>query len=715
MSPVQGLTAGRVDVGTVDHSPNGLGLVDVESGIPWPSGVEDVNFPTFLDRLGKVFATLPSAADATIDLDEDQIKNDVQFVEAYEDIVDGLRRLVLIRQAETGSARLQVAGTIGFEGFPKFTELVTVAEHGAQPHFKRGFQFNRGVGDFLRPQARMLRSAIRHQYGKLHRKGWCIILPKRLVEGMEGLHVSPTHVACKRGDTKGRCCVDHSASGLNEGTDMDAIEAALGQMSLPSLKQLATLLHDSFQMGARSLFKTDVSSAFNRVKLSFEAVLSQTTQVDDLILFPLVAVFGWSASPIYYSLIGDAVHWAHNGGVSTTTLDRWRTEQGKDVPHRRSNLLTGRSCTYVDDTLGPIRPGDDAVSPADADTIICRLLGEDGVNPDKNEQGSGVTGLGWFIDMHKGTMRPSDRGVQKMIWWCYRKAGLKVKSLLLHDLQSLVGLLRWYSSVIPMAHGSLCGLSAQLGTALRARQPTQWVHLDGASRRDLEFWRWLLDVGLKHPAVWSAPFWFLAGDLKDRVVHELFTDASSLIGGGYVLGTASFGQFLWEEAEKRLFASSTSGLTDINVLEFVVAVLAIVTERQYLRGAVVLLRVDNMAAVSWLNRLRLNHTWGQSWMRLLITLSLLYNIRVVCQHVPGVNNCVADGLSRYFQEASDRLLRDGLSKRPMPTYTARERWWKGCGKHGLLEEWSQILDLPTLQDTNPSPSLVIPWVGDTHI
>jgi hypothetical protein len=204
---------------------------------------------------------------------------------------------------------------------------------------------------------------------------------------MEGLHVSPTHVACKRGDTKGRCCVDHSASGLNEGTDMEAIEAALGQMSLPSLKQLATWLHDSFQTGARSMFKTDVSSAFNRVKLSFAAVISQTTQVDDLILFPLVTVFGWSASPIYYSLIGDAVHWAHNGGVTAATLDQWRTEQGKEVPLRQTNILRGRSCTYVYDTLGPIRPGDDAVSPADADTIICRLLGCDGVNPDKNEQG----------------------------------------------------------------------------------------------------------------------------------------------------------------------------------------------------------------------------------------------------------------------------------------------------------------------------------------
>jgi hypothetical protein len=105
MCPVQGLAAGRVDVGAVVHSSIGLGVVDDESGIPWPSGVEDSDFSTFLDKLGEMFATLPSAADASIDLDEDQIRKDVRFLEAIEDVGE---RLVAIRQMETGSARLQV-------------------------------------------------------------------------------------------------------------------------------------------------------------------------------------------------------------------------------------------------------------------------------------------------------------------------------------------------------------------------------------------------------------------------------------------------------------------------------------------------------------------------------------------------------------------------------------------------------------------------------
>ena len=48
----------------------------------------------FLDRLGEMFSTLPSAADATIDLDEDQITKDVAFINNYADARDGLAQLV---------------------------------------------------------------------------------------------------------------------------------------------------------------------------------------------------------------------------------------------------------------------------------------------------------------------------------------------------------------------------------------------------------------------------------------------------------------------------------------------------------------------------------------------------------------------------------------------------------------------------------------------
>jgi hypothetical protein len=111
-------------------------------------------------------------SDATIDLDEVQIERDASYVQSFADRKEGLRMLIERRHAETVGTRLNPARTVGFERFPRFPELVEVADRGAIPHFKPGFRCNRGEGDFFRPQARKLRAAIRYQYGKLHRRGW---------------------------------------------------------------------------------------------------------------------------------------------------------------------------------------------------------------------------------------------------------------------------------------------------------------------------------------------------------------------------------------------------------------------------------------------------------------------------------------------------------------------------------------------------------------
>lgn len=669
--------------------------LDATTHLQWPDGSTDSKFEHFLDEVGLELNQKPSVIEASVGLDEIQTKRDSEYVSEYEDVREGLRRLVELRQQESEDSRLNGRRVKGFEGFPRFKELRDLAEYGAKPHFCEEFQSNGGVGDFLRPQYQQLRAIILHTYGKLHRRGWCIILPKVRVEGMAGLHVSPTHVACKRGDTKGRCCIDHRASGLNDGTDMDAVEELLGEMKLPGLHQLAKLLHDAWVCGSRELFKADVSSAFHRVKLSFEAVLSQSTQIDDLILFPLVAVFGWKASPIYYSLVSEAVDWAHNGGIDGSMLDYWRQKQGKVVrPRGRFIRVKGSSLTYVDDTVGPVRPGDAGVDIDDVNTIICQLLGPEGVNVEKDERGPVLTALGWHVDMLQGIIRPADRGIMKMIWWLFRKVTPTTKSLRLSDLQTLVSLLRWYSAVMPLAYGATRALNHTLGNALRSQQ-YGWVHLDGAAKRELIFWRWLLDIGLRRPALWSAPMWFLAVVVLDREVVEVFTDACTLIGGGYVKGDSTFGQFRWSEEEKVLFATTDWDKTDINVLEFVVAVVGVVMEREALRGKVVLLRVDNTSAVSWLNNLRLGHMWGQAWVRLLIIVSLMYDIRIVSTHVKGVDNPVADGLSRYFQETRSRLLQNGFAQTRAPSWAWRQQLWMLSGTKPLVEEWLEILERPT--------------------
>jgi hypothetical protein len=146
----------------------------------------------------------------------------------------------------------------------------------------------------------------------------------------------------------------------------------------------------------------------------------------------------------------------------------------------------------------------------------------------------------------------------------------------------------------------------------------------------------------------------------------------------------------WTESEKVLFALAGLQNTDINVLEFITAILAIVTERHFLQGKTVVLRVDNTAAVAWLNQSRTNHIWGQSWVRVLVVVCLHFHIKIIAEHIPGLVNVTADGLSRFFQEIYEELLQDGLSERVLPSASWREGIWQASGKALLWEEWSRL-------------------------
>lgn len=68
--------------------------------------------------------TRPSTANASIDLDKNQIKKDVHLIKGFNDLVVGLKQLVLIRQEEIALTGLNVSTTVGlFEGSPKFPEF----------------------------------------------------------------------------------------------------------------------------------------------------------------------------------------------------------------------------------------------------------------------------------------------------------------------------------------------------------------------------------------------------------------------------------------------------------------------------------------------------------------------------------------------------------------------------------------------------------------
>ena len=130
----------------------------------------------------------------------------------------------------------------GFEGYVKYEQLKTIAMQGVQSHVLDNFVPNKGLVDLQRPQYDEYKRAIHHELAKLQATGKCILLPRELIMGAEGLHVNLLHVVVKPGDDKIRVCTDAAASGLNEGTNMDDVDSTLGDFNLPNTRFLAGLL-----------------------------------------------------------------------------------------------------------------------------------------------------------------------------------------------------------------------------------------------------------------------------------------------------------------------------------------------------------------------------------------------------------------------------------------------------------------------------------------
>ena len=642
----------------------------------------------------------PTDSQDGVDLDHTKIQADLQHFNSLNinmPIEQRLHKFIQLKQ-QSITTGLTLEKLAGFEGYEKFAQLKDMAINGLQPFLKPDFVPNRGRGDFRRDsQHRRLRHTIAQHVRKLQDHGRCFIMPRDQLDGVEGFHLSALHVASKAGDPKGRPCSDTSHSGLNAGTDMEALNAALGDFKLPQLKTLARMLAAAQRQGNTLVHKTDVTSAFNNMLLSPQAALLQTFLVGDLVIIPLVAGFGWSGAPAYYNVIAGAINWAHNGGIKDDPLDTWAHDQGSTPAVRNPNKLY-RSMTYVDDTCGQSSTVTASGDMADLRTIICQLLGTAAYNVRKTEGPDEViTIIGWECDLRRYTIRPGAKGQCKLYYWAFR--GLSSPLLSLHDLQSAVGTFRWYSAVVPMASTfELQRLLTATQARHAAKQPSNrqtFCRLTATAQRELDWWQWLLSVNLTQDML-ETPVWYLAHEQGTREHVHAYTDASGDIGGGYFIPDHTYSQFKWSMAEKTLYGRGD--ITDINGLEFVTAICAIIANRDLLRGKVVHLHVDNTSAVSWINKQRTSQLFGQAWIRILITVMLTHDILIDCTHIAGVLNVYADALSRYLSHQGTASLIATLREQPMLSAASRQHIWSMSSTPRSTTEYLATLETLERQD-----------------
>jgi hypothetical protein len=97
----------------------------------------------------------------------------------------------------------------------------------------------------------------------------------------------------------------------------------------------------------------------------------------------------------------------------------------------------------------------------------------------------------------------------------------------------------------------------------------------------------------------------------------------------------------------------------------------------------VLVKVDNMAAKKWVrtNRLTRGASWADSFMSVFSIYCAAQNIYIISEHVAGIDNDIADDLSR-IQSLQESWLREDTEEEQKSSVSQRgeisRRFFKAC-------------------------------------
>jgi hypothetical protein len=192
------------------------------------------------------------------------------------------------------------------------------------------------------------------------------------------------------------------------------------------------------------------------------------------------------------------------------------------------------------------------------------------------------------------------------------------------ELQSLVGHLSYAESVIRPGRFFLRNLFSLLS---KLSNPNHWARLNLETRADLAWWQVLLDK-------WNGISFFPPAA---PTVH-VYSDASGSFGCGAINPeTDAWFQLPWTPAWSD---------TGIAVKELIPIVLAALLWGRQWSGKHVCFHCDNEAVVTIIGKRHAKHPSLSQLLRCLFFYASIFHFRFSASHIPGMNNTVADAISR---------------------------------------------------------------------
>ena len=293
--------------------------------------------------------------------------------------------------------------------------------------------------------------------------------------------------------------------------------------------------------------------------------------------------------------------------------------------------------------------------------------------------------LGWVVDTRRGTLSLQEERVaelrEMLEQWPSTRTHATVKEVLvlagkLHHAAFVIRPGRYFvRRLLQLAGLHLNGVERAgggdaWGRERKRAQAKRVLTLDEEFMADVGWWRWYMEREEKEVGgEIAAPSFSFAQQIASRTV---FSDASTKRVGGVCMEKRWY--WFWtlpQEVERRTIAHRKHGegdFMDINLLELLGVVVSayvlveMTEDRPGRKGEAVMMRADNTRAVGWVRKCRGGKKDKARVGALMRWLGVLESKGEWCfqaKHVPGVENTLADGLTRWkVEEIPNNLQRE---------------------------------------------------------
>jgi hypothetical protein len=192
------------------------------------------------------------------------------------------------------------------------------------------------------------------------------------------------------------------------------------------------------------------------------------------------------------------------------------------------------------------------------------------------------------------------------------------------------------------------------------RLQTSKIHLDQDAREDLDWW-------IRFAPEFNGTSLLISPDAQEleRLGLICHTDASGNCCAG-VWGDKWFCHDFTEEEKLKL--------PSIGQRELYAIICFCQTFGKALEGKTILVYCDNESSVVAINKKRSKVASMNSLIRELFYVAGLSSFQVQAKHIPGVNNCLADALSRPLLRSTAWTIRPSLNRSPMPARLPSLDW-----------------------------------------